>query len=76
MNETVKVQSVCGLSVWTARTEDPGKAKVAEFDDLMLGDENIFRLHVSVDTLKHTFLNQSESLLKQWLSTPVCGDLF
>lgn len=38
------------------RTEDPGKAKVTEFDDLMFGDENIFRLHISVDTLKtHIF---------------------
>lgn len=38
------------------RTEDPGKAKVAELDDLMFGDENIFRLHISVDTLKtHIF---------------------
>lgn len=36
-------------------TEYPGKAKVAEFDDLMLGDENILRLDVSVDALQRQY---------------------
>lgn len=33
-------------------TENPCKAKVTEFDDLVFGDENIFRLDVSVDALQ------------------------
>lgn len=33
-------------------TEDPGKAKVAEFDDLLFGDENVFRFDVSMDALR------------------------
>lgn len=33
-------------------TENPGKAKVAEFDDLLFGDENVFRFDVSMDALK------------------------
>lgn len=33
-------------------TENPGEAKVAEFDDLLFGDENVFRFDVSMDALK------------------------
>lgn len=33
-------------------TENPGKAKVAEFDDLLFGDENVFRFDVSMDALE------------------------
>lgn len=33
-------------------TEDPGEAEVTEFDDLLLGDEDVLRLHVSVDALQ------------------------
>lgn len=36
----------------TILTENPGKAKVAEFDDLLFGDENVFRFDVSMDALK------------------------
>lgn len=32
-------------------TENPGEAEVAEFDDVLFGDENVLGLHVSVDTL-------------------------
>lgn len=33
-------------------TENPGEPEVAEFDDLVFGDENIFRLDVSVNALQ------------------------
>lgn len=33
-------------------TENPGEAKVAEFDDLLFGDEDVFRFDVSMDALK------------------------
>lgn len=33
-------------------TENPGKAEVAEFDDLLFGDENVFRFDVPMDALK------------------------
>lgn len=33
-------------------TENPGKPEVTEFDDLVFGDENIFRLDVSVNALQ------------------------
>lgn len=33
-------------------TENPGEAEVAQFDDLVFGDENIFGLDVSVNTLQ------------------------
>lgn len=33
-------------------TENPGKAKVAEFDDLLSGDEDVFGFDVSMDALK------------------------
>ncbi len=33
-------------------TENPGKAKVTEFDDLVFSDEDVFGLDVSVDALQ------------------------
>lgn len=33
-------------------TENPGEAKVAEFDHLLFGDEDVFRFDVSMDALK------------------------
>lgn len=33
-------------------TENPGEAKVTEFDDLLFGDENVFRFDISMDALK------------------------
>lgn len=32
-------------------TEDPGEAEVTQLDDLVLGDEDVLRLDVSVDAL-------------------------
>lgn len=34
-------------------TENPGEAKVAEFDDLLFGDEDVFGFDVSMDALKN-----------------------
>lgn len=39
-------------------TENPGKAKVTEFDDLMFGDEDIFRFDVSVNALQEKETNE------------------
>lgn len=33
-------------------TENPGEPEVTEFDDLVFGDEDVFRLHVSVNALQ------------------------
>lgn len=33
-------------------TENPGEAKVAEFDDLLFGDEDVFGFDVPMDALK------------------------
>lgn len=33
-------------------TENPGEAKVAEFDHLLFGDEDVFGFDVSMDALK------------------------
>lgn len=33
-------------------TENSGEAKVTEFDDLLFGDENVFRFDISMDALK------------------------
>lgn len=35
-------------------TENPGEPKVTEFDDLVFGDEDVFRLDVSVNALQGT----------------------
>lgn len=44
--------------VWRL-TENPGKAEVAEFDDLVFGDEDVFRLDVAVNALQgHKQSNQ------------------
>lgn len=60
------LQATCTHSVHQAvlsgvfrLTENPGKAKVTEFDDLVFGDEDVFRLDVAVNALQgHKQSNQ------------------
>lgn len=44
-------------------TENPGKPKVAQFDDLLFGDEDIFRLDVSVNALREHKQSKSVEML-------------
>lgn len=41
-------------------TENPGEAKVTQLDDLVLGDEDVLRLDVSVNALHQERADQTE----------------
>lgn len=48
---TSSVHQVAASSATLKLTENPGKAKVTQLDDLVFGDEDVLRLDVSVNAL-------------------------
>lgn len=48
----VAVKYVTAVDKVFKLTENPGKPKITEFDDMVFGDEDVFRLDVSVNALQ------------------------